>query len=65
MSVEEQRQRVEPVECAANHDPVEMYEKEAFGTAVTYECPTCGRVIELDFFGSEVEREVLDEGNLC
>lgn len=58
----EKREKVEPVECASGHEPVEMYVKEEFGTEVEYACPTCGRVIELDFFGSEINRKLVKEG---
>ncbi|WP_436926810.1 hypothetical protein [Halosimplex amylolyticum] len=58
------RQRVEPVECGAGHAAVEMYEKEAIGSEITYACPTCGRAIALELLGSEVERELVNEGEL-
>lgn len=58
----EKRDEVEPVECGAGHSAVEMYVREEFGTEVEYACPTCGRVIELDFFGSEVTRTLVEEG---
>lgn len=58
----EKRKQVEPVECGAGHSAVEMYVREEFGTEVEYACPTCGRVIELDFFGSEVTRTLVEEG---
>jgi len=59
---EEVRKNVEPVECGAGHVAVEMYVKEELGTEVKYACPTCGRVIQLDFFGSEVNRELVNDG---
>lgn len=58
----ELEKRVEPVECAAGHAPVEMYVKEEFGGANKYECPTCGRVISLELFGGEVQRELVNQG---
>lgn len=58
----EKRKKVEPVECGSGHTAVEMYVKEEFGTEVEYACPTCGRVIKLDFFGSEINRELVNEG---
>lgn len=63
--VEELEERVEPVECGAGHAAVEMYVKEKFGDAAQYECPTCGRVIELELFAGEVERELIDEGEFA
>lgn len=56
------REEVEPVECAAGHQPVEMYVREVFGDEVEYACPTCGRVINLEFFGGEVNRTLVNEG---
>jgi len=63
-SADQLRQRVEPVECAAHHAPVAMYEKESLGNEVTYECPTCGRAIALELIGDTVERELVAEGEL-
>ena len=63
-SADQLRQRVEPVECAANHAPVEMYEKESLGGEVTYQCPTCGRAIALELLGGTIERELVAEGKL-
>lgn len=59
---EELKERVEPVECGAGHTPVEMYVKEDFSNEVEYACPTCGRVIKLELFGGEIERELVNEG---
>jgi predicted RNA-binding Zn-ribbon protein involved in translation (DUF1610 family) len=58
----EARERVEPVECGAGHHAVEMYAREETGSEVEYACPTCGRVILLDFFGSEINRTLVEEG---
>lgn len=61
---EELKQRVEPVECGAGHSAVEMYIKKKFGSEVQYACPTCGRVVSLELFGGEIERELVNEGEL-
>jgi hypothetical protein len=63
--VEELKARVEPVECGAGHAAVEMYVKGEFGGEVDYACPTCGRVIALELFGGEVERELVSEGEFA
>lgn len=60
----EKRKTIEPVECGSGHVPVDMYVREEFGTEVEYACPTCGRVIALDFFGNEITRTLINEGEL-
>jgi tRNA(Ile2) C34 agmatinyltransferase TiaS len=42
-----------------------MYVKGEFGGEVDYACPTCGRVIALELFGGEVERELVSEGEFA
>lgn len=59
---EELRNEVEPVECGAGHVAVEMYAREVFANEVEYACPTCGRVIKLEYFGGEIDRELVNEG---